>query len=54
VVVVDAVAVLRCVAVDDVDVGEGRQEHRMAMSQTWIRVGGRWQCLAGHAGPRLA
>lgn len=53
-VVVDAVAVLRCVAVDDVDVGEGRQEHRMAMSQTWIRVGGRWQCLAGHAGPRLA
>jgi hypothetical protein len=31
----------------------GRQEFRMPMTQVWVRADGRWQCLAGHAGPRL-
>ena len=25
---------------------------RMPMTQVWVRLGGRWTCLAGHAGPR--
>jgi len=25
---------------------------RMPMTQVWVRVGGAWKCLAGHAGPR--
>lgn len=37
VVVVGGVAVLRCVVVDDVDVGAGRQSYRMPMTQTWVR-----------------
>jgi hypothetical protein len=54
--VVGDVAVLRCVVVDTVDVagtGSGRRTYRMRMTQTWVRAGGRWQCLAGHAGPLL-
>lgn len=26
---------------------------RMPMTQVWVRTGGSWKCLAGHAGPRL-
>jgi hypothetical protein len=26
---------------------------RMPMTQVWVRVEDGWQCLAGHAGPRL-
>jgi hypothetical protein len=52
--VVDDTAVLRCVVVDSVDVGAGEPEtFTMPMTQTWVRQSGRWQCLAGHAGPRL-
>jgi Domain of unknown function (DUF4440) len=53
VIVVGATAVLRCVVVDDVDAGAGRQSYSMPMTQTWVRVAGSWQCLAGHAGPRV-
>ncbi|WP_433444767.1 nuclear transport factor 2 family protein [Nonomuraea sp. CA-141351] len=54
VVVVGQVAVLRCVAADDVVTGEGdRLTFRMPMTQTWVKEEGRWLCLAGHAGPRL-
>jgi uncharacterized protein DUF4440 len=52
-VVADA-AIVRCTARDDVDAGNGRQTYRMPMTQTWVRVAGRWLCLAGHAGPRLS
>jgi hypothetical protein len=44
-------AVLACTAVDDADAGEGRRTFRMPVTQTWVREGGRWVCLAGHAGP---
>ena len=27
---------------------------RMPMTQVWVRLHGGWQCLAGHAGPRLS
>ncbi|MGW6276992.1 nuclear transport factor 2 family protein [Kribbella sp. NPDC055071] len=53
VVVVGNVAVLRCVVTDRVDVGQGTEEFRMPMTQTWIRSDDRWLCLAGHAGPRM-
>jgi hypothetical protein len=46
-------AVLHAVALDDVDPGDGRRTLRMPVTQTWVRVDGRWLCLAGHAGPRL-
>jgi ketosteroid isomerase-like protein len=49
VVVVGDTAVLHCTAVDHV----GRQAFRMPMTQTWIRCGEGWLCLAGHAGPRV-
>ncbi len=47
--VVADTAVLRCVVTDRVD----DEEFRMPMTQTWVREGERWQCLAGHAGPRM-
>ena len=52
--VVDETAVLRCIVVDTVDIGSGQPEtYTMPMTQTWIRQGDQWLCLAGHAGPRL-
>ncbi|MEU1970955.1 nuclear transport factor 2 family protein [Microbacterium sp. NPDC019599] len=52
--VVGGTAVLRCVVVDDVTTSAGRSEYRMPMTQMWVRAGGQWQCLAGHAGPRIS
>jgi hypothetical protein len=52
VVVVGETAVLRCTAVDRVEAG-GPEVFRMPMTQTWIRTGEGWLCLAGHAGPRV-
>jgi Domain of unknown function (DUF4440) len=50
-VVGDAVAVLTAL-VTDVVVREGSERtFRMRLSQTWVRDGGGWVCLAGHAGP---
>jgi hypothetical protein len=54
VVVVGDTAVLRCTAVDRIEV-DGRPEvFHMPMTQTWVRSGGNWLCLAAHAGPRVA
>ena len=52
VVVVGGTAVLRCTAVDRVD-ADGSEVFRMPMTQTWVRSGEGWVCLAGHAGPRM-
>ena len=52
VVVVGDTAVLRCTAVDRIE-ADGPQVFRMPMTQTWIRSGDGWLCLAGHAGPRV-
>ncbi len=52
--VVGDTAVLRCTAVDTVDVdGTGPRTFTMPMTQTWVRTEDGWRCLAGHAGPRL-
>ena len=53
VVVVGAAAVLRTVVTDTIDRVDGIEIYRMPMTQFWVRVGGGWRCLAGHAGPRL-
>jgi hypothetical protein len=53
VVVVEETAVLRAVVTDIVISVAGEQRLRMPMTQTWVRDGGPWRCLAGHAGPRL-
>jgi ketosteroid isomerase-like protein len=53
VVVVGDTAVLRGEAVDVVDASDGSPEtFRMPVTQTWVRTGDDWRCLAGHAGPR--
>jgi ketosteroid isomerase-like protein len=51
--VVDRTAVLVAEVVDVVDSKDGAPEtSQMPITQTWVRVGESWQCLAGHAGPR--
>ena len=54
VVVVGETAVLYAEVVDVVQAGHGLETLRMPMTQVWVRAGGHWLCLAGHAGPRLA
>jgi hypothetical protein len=49
----DHVVVLRCVVADDVTIDGQRRIHRMPCTQTWVLADGRWQLLAGHAGPLL-
>ena len=53
VVVVGDAAVVTCTVTDEVDAGEGFEVFTMPMTQTWVRSGGSWLCLAGHTGPRL-
>lgn len=52
VVVVGDTAVLYADTVDVVTSDDGPETFRMPMPQVWVRVAGRWTCLAGHAGPR--
>ena len=55
VVVVGETAVLYAEVTDQVLSGDDDAEtFRMPMTQVWVRSGGDWRCLAGHAGPRLA
>lgn len=52
--IVGGVAILLSVVTDVVaatDVEDG--EFRMPVTLVWVRSRGKWQCLAGHAGPRL-
>ena len=44
-------AVLRCRVVDTVDRGSGPEDYAMPMTQVWVRDGGAWVSVAGHAGP---
>ena len=34
------------------ELGDGSL-HRMLITMTWVHENGRWQLLAGHAGPRV-
>jgi hypothetical protein len=47
-------AVLVGVVVDVVERDGERKTFRLRLTQTWVRSGGGWVCLAGHAGPVLA
>jgi ketosteroid isomerase-like protein len=49
--VVGDTAVLRCLVEDEVTVADERSTFRMPVTQTWVRTGAGWRCLAGHAGP---
>jgi hypothetical protein len=53
VVVVEDTAVLTAVVVDEVDRGGEAERFRLRLTQTWVRTPDGWQCLSGHAGPRL-
>jgi len=52
VVVVGDTAVLYAEVTDVVVRDAGPETYRMPMTQVWVRQGGDWKCLAGHAGPR--
>lgn len=47
-------AVLRTVVTDTIETGAGPETFRMPMTQVWVLGDAGWQCLAGHAGPRLS
>lgn len=53
VVVVGDTAVLTATTSDQVEDRGGVESFRMPMTQVWVRTQKGWQCLAGHAGPRL-
>lgn len=54
VVVVGATAILYAEVSDAVlSDGDDVETFGMPMTQVWVRLGGGWKCLAGHAGPRL-
>jgi ketosteroid isomerase-like protein len=53
VVIVGDTAVLQAEVVDVVLADDGEPEtFRMPVTQVWVRLGAKWKCLAGHAGPR--
>jgi ketosteroid isomerase-like protein len=47
----DRVAVLTARVVDVVVRDGQRRTFGMRLTQTWLRTGDGWVCLAGHAGP---
>ena len=47
-------AVLTAIVHDDVERRGARETFSLRLTQTWIRSGGGWRCLAGHAGPAVA
>jgi Domain of unknown function (DUF4440) len=49
-VVVGPVGIVTAVVVDEVERDGAPWSARMPVTQTWLRVDGRWLCLAGHAG----
>jgi ketosteroid isomerase-like protein len=51
--VVGDAAMLTAMAVDEVERNGRRETFRLRLTQTWVRQDGVWQCVAGHAGPRL-
>lgn len=53
VVVAGDTAVLVATVVDVVERDGAAQMFRLRLTQTWVRADGRWQCLAGHAGPSV-
>jgi ketosteroid isomerase-like protein len=48
------VAILRTVVTDEILRGDDVESFRMPMTQVWVRTDGEWQCVGGHAGPRLS
>lgn len=53
VVVVGDTAVLTALVVDEIQKEGHDLTFSLGLTQTWIRAGGRWQCLASHAGPEI-
>ena len=53
VVVVGDTAVLTALVIDEVQKGGHDLTFSLRFTQTWVRAGDGWQCLAGHAGPEV-
>jgi hypothetical protein len=51
--VIGDTAVLTAIVIDVVDRDGNRETFRMHLTQTWVREGQEWKCIAGHAGPRV-
>ena len=47
--VVGDTAILTATVIDEVTVAEQPQTFRLRLTQTWVRQGEGWQCIAGHA-----
>jgi hypothetical protein len=52
-VVGDAAAVLTALVVDVVNRDGSPETLRLRLTQTWVNTVDGWQCLSGHAGPRV-
>lgn len=52
--VVGDVAVLTAIVTDSVRENGVEIVNRLGLTQTWVRAGTAWQCIAGHAGPPVA
>ena len=53
VVVVGDTAVLTALVTDEVQKEGHVVTFSLRLTQTWVRAGGSWRCLAGHAGPEV-
>jgi ketosteroid isomerase-like protein len=51
--VVGDTAVVTALVIDEVHKDGRDQTLALRLTQTWVRAGSGWQCLAGHAGPKL-
>jgi ketosteroid isomerase-like protein len=51
--VVGDTAVLTALVIDEVERDGHRDTFRLRLTQTWVREGRTWRCIAGHAGPLL-
>jgi len=49
----NAVAVLTALVVDVVNRDGAQDTFRLRLTQTWVNSADGWQCLSGHAGPRV-
>ena len=51
--VVGDTAVLTALVIDEVTRDRRDLTFALRLTQTWVRAGNGWQCLAGHAGPAV-
>jgi ketosteroid isomerase-like protein len=51
--VVGDTAIVSALVIDEVERDGRDQTFALRLTQTWVRADASWQCLAGHAGPKV-